>query len=125
MIRFVQKGNFNNTNRFLTLVQRINFMIILNKYGKIGVEALSSATPVDTGKTAESWDYQIEGSFINPSIVWTNDSSNQGVNIAVILNFGHGTGTGGYVVGRQFITPAIRPIFDNIAEDAWKEVTRL
>ena len=125
MITFVQKGNFNNTNRFLSLVQKINFRRILHKYGAIGVQALASATPVQSGKTADSWDYEIEGGLNDASIIWTNDNINEGVNIAVILHYGHGTGTGGYVEGRGYITPAIQPIFDKIAEDAWREVTSL
>ena len=125
MIRFVQKGNFEKTTRFLTLVQKIKFNMILHKYGAIGVQVLAAATPVDSGKTADSWSYEIEGSLNSASIIWTNDNFNKGVNIAVILHYGHGTGTGGYVEGRGYITPAIQPIFDKIAEDAWREVTSL
>lgn len=93
------------------------------KYGIEGVEALASATPVDSGKTADSWSYEITGNKSFASITWNNSNINNGVSIAIILNYGHGTGTGGYVAGREYISPAIRPIFDRIADDAWREVT--
>lgn len=96
---------------------------ILKKYGDEGVNALASATPYDSGETAASWGYEIEKTGSGYSIHWVNDHINQGVNIALILQYGHGTGTGGYVQGRDYINPAIAPIFDKIAEDAWREVT--
>lgn len=123
MISFVQKGNFKRVNRFLIFASKLNIKTKLDKYGIIGVEALASATPKDSGKTADSWSYEIEGNGQSASIVWTNNNINKGVNIAVILHYGHGTGTGGYVEGRGYISPAIQPIFDKIAADAWKEVT--
>ena len=123
MISFVQKGNFKRVNRFLIFASKLNIKTKLDKYGIIGVEALASATPKDSGKTADSWSYEIEGNGQSASIVWTNNNINNGVNIAVILHYGHGTGTGGYVEGRGYISPAIQPIFDKIAADAWKEVT--
>lgn len=123
MIRFVHKGNFNNTERFFSKATRLNVENILSHYGDIGVQALAEATPVDSGKTASSWSYEVQGSSSQASIIWTNSNINKGVNIAVILNFGHGTGTGGYVAGREYISPAIQPIFDQIANAAWKEVT--
>lgn len=123
MISFVHKGNFKRTNKFLLFASKFNIRTKLDKYGIIGVEALASATPVQSGKTASSWSYEIEGNSQSASIVWTNSNINEGVNIAVILHFGHGTGTGGYVEGRGYISPAIQPIFDQIANDAWKEVT--
>ena len=95
------------------------YLQIFNKYGQKGVQALSSATPVDSGKTASSWNYEIRGT----SIYWTNDNINKGVNIAVILQYGHGTRNGGYVQGRDYINPAIRPIFDSMVDEIWKEVT--
>lgn len=123
MISFVQKGNFKRINRFLVFASKLNIKTILDKYGMIGVEALAAATPVGSGKTADSWTYEIVGGRSSASIIWSNTNLNEGVNIAVILHYGHGTGTGGYVEGRGYITPAIQPVFDKIASDAWKEVT--
>ena len=101
-----------------------NFKIdsILEKYAQQGVSALASATPVDSGATASSWGYEIARSGQGATIYWTNTNSNQGVVIAVILQYGHGTGTGGYVQGRDYINPAMRPVFDQIADAAWREV---
>lgn len=101
-----------------------NFKVakILEKYAGIGVEALASATPIDSGATASAWSYEIVASGEDATIYWTNTNQNKGVYIAVILQFGHGTGTGGYVVGRDYINPAMRPVFDKIAEEAWAEV---
>lgn len=101
-----------------------NFQIrqILERYGQEGVSALSSATPTDTGTTANSWSYEVSSNGDTHTIYWSNSNTNKGVNIAVILQYGHGTGTGGYVAGRDYINPAMRPIFDRIAEEAWKEV---
>lgn len=100
-------------------------MPILRKYGRIGVEALSSATPKNTGKTADSWHYEIvENGKHSVSIVWSNSNLNKGVNIALILQYGHGTRQGGYVQGIDYINPAVRPVFDDISQKAWEEVTR-
>lgn len=123
MISFVHKGNFNNTEKFFKKVKKLNIEQILKAYGEIGVQALAEATPVGSGATASAWAYEIHGGSGQSSIVWTNNHTNKGVNIAVILNYGHGTGTGGYVQGRDYIVPAIRPVFDYIADAAWKEVT--
>ena len=98
---------------------------ILSKYGQIGVGALASATPLDSGKTAASWGYEISMSGNSATITWINSNQNQGVNIAVILQYGHGTGTGGYVAGRDYINPAMRPVFDKITEDVWREIQSL
>ena len=95
---------------------------ILEKYAGMGVSALAQATPVDSGATASSWGYEIVVSGEDATIYWTNTNQNKGVYIAVILQFGHGTGTGGYVAGRDYINPAMRPIFDKIANEAWMEV---
>ena len=95
---------------------------ILEKYGQMGVSALASATPIDSGTTAESWGYEISIGKEEATIYWTNTNQNKGVYIAVILQYGHGTGTGGYVQGVDYINPAIRPVFDKIAEEAWMEV---
>ena len=97
--------------------------MILNKYGKMGVSALAAATPVDTGKTADSWIYEIETSKDSYTITWSNTNVNNHVNIALILQYGHATRNGGYVSGRDYINPALQPVFDQIAEEAWREVT--
>ena len=122
MIRITTKGDFNNTFRFLNKMSKFQINKILEKYGQMGVEALRSATPVDSGKTAESWGYEISIGKEGATIYWTNTNQNKGVYIAVILQYGHGTGTGGYVQGVDYINPAIRPVFDKIAEEAWMEV---
>lgn len=123
MIRFVQKGNFTKTTNFLDFIKKQKFLMSLDKYGQKGVDALRNATPVDSGTTANSWGYRIEKSGSGATITWTNSNINKGVPIAIILDVGHGTGNGGYVKGRHYISPAIQPIFDEIAENAWKEVS--
>ena len=122
LIRITTKGDFNNTFRFLNKMSKFQINKILEKYGQMGVEALRSATPIDSGKTAESWGYEISIGKEGATIYWTNTNQNEGVYIAVILQYGHGTGTGGYVQGVDYINPAIRPVFDKIAEEAWMEV---
>ena len=124
MIRCTVKGNFNNTRRFLDRIMKLDLESILSKYAEEGVEVLSSATPVRSGATANSWGYEIIREGTSVGIYWTNSNINQGVPIAVILDFGHGTGTGGYVQGRHYISPAIRPVLEEIADAAWKEVTK-
>ena len=124
MIRIKHRGNFNNLERFLKKIEQKRYMTkVLNKYGAIGVAALSGATPTRTGKTAASWTYEINTGGGKSSIAFLNNNTNRNVNIAIILQYGHGTGTGGYVVGRDYINPAIQPVFDRIAEDLWREVT--
>ena len=125
MISFRQKGDFSKLNKYFERVKETAKIGILDKYGKEGVRALTSATPVDTGKTADSWSYDIKRQNGSVSIVFNNSNINNGVQIAIILQLGHGTGTGGWVQGRDYINPAIQPIFDKIANDAWKEVTKL
>lgn len=122
MIRFKHRGDFKKTSRFLKKAQKFQIESILNKYGAAGVEALSAATPVDSGETAASWGYEVMKEASGYKIYWTNTHINKGVPIAIILQYGHGTGTGGYVEGRDYINPAIQPIFDSIANDAWEEV---
>ena len=124
MISFKHKGNFNNTERIFKQSGVQNHMNILERYAKEGVMALASATPVDTGLTAHSWNYVIRSSSKGATITWTNDHVVNGVNIAVILQYGHGTRNGGYVEGRDYINPAVRPIFDRMANELWREVTR-
>lgn len=125
MITFRQKGNFAKLTRYLEKVKETAKLGILDKYGRAGVEALSSATPVDSGLTSTSWYYEIELQNGFAKITFKNSNINKGVNIAIILQYGHGTGTGGWVEGRDYINPAIQPIFDKIIEDAWREVTKL
>ena len=118
------KGDFKNLEKFLVRMSNFTARKVLEKYGKMGVEALEAATPKDTGKTASSWTYSIEGGEGNWSIVWSNTNINRGVNIAIILQEGHGTGTGGYVQGRDYINPALRSVFDQFADELWEEVTK-
>ena len=125
MISFRQKGDFSKLSRYFERVKEAAKIGVLDKYGQEGVAALASATPVDSGQTANSWYYEIKRQNGSVSIVFNNSHINKGVQIAIILQYGHGTGTGGWVQGRDYINPAIRPIFDRIAEDAWKEVTKL
>lgn len=125
MISITHHGNFNKTERFLNLAKKADYLRILRKYGDEGVKALAAATPLDSGKTANSWTYEISGSNGSYTISWSNSNIVAGVSIAIILQYGHGTGTGGYVQGRDYINPAIQPIFDKIANEAWKEVTSI
>lgn len=124
MISFRHKGNFSKTTRFLGKAKRFTNFSDLDKYGKEGVAALKSATPVDTGLTANSWYYTIERKNGSVSILFNNSNIQNGVPIAIILQYGHGTRNGGWVQGRDYINPAIQPIFDKITEQAWKEVTK-
>lgn len=125
MITFRQKGDFSKLTRFLERAKEAVKLGDLDKYGREGVAALMSATPHDTGLTANSWYYTIENGNGSASINFHNSNIQNGVPIAIILQYGHGTGTGGWVEGRDYINPAIRPIFDKIAENAWREVTKL
>lgn len=122
MVTFSQKGDYKKTESFLKKASKMKLDSILSKYGARGVSALSAATPKDSGRTASSWRYEIERNSSGFSVVWHNDNVNKGVNIAMILQYGHGTRTGGYVVGRDYINPAIVPILDKMANDAWLEV---
>lgn len=125
MITFRQKGDFAKLTRYLERVKEVAKIGDLDKYGRAGVAALASATPVDTGKTASSWNYKIERNNGSVAITFNNTNVNKGVPVAIILQYGHGTCNGGWVEGRDYINPAIQPIFDKITEDAWREVTRL
>ena len=125
MISFRQKGDFSKTMQFLVKAKKGVKLSDLDKYGREGVAALASATPVDTGETANSWYYEIVHENGMIAITFNNSHIQNGVPIAVILQYGHGTGTGGWVEGRDYINPAIQPIFDKIAENAWREVTKL
>lgn len=122
MIRITTEGDFSRTFKFLEKMKQLKIEHILQKHAAEGVAALAAATPVDSGLTASSWTYTIQVSGESAAIYWENTNVNKGVNIAVILQYGHGTGTGGYVQGRDYINPAMRPIFDKIANEAWMEV---
>lgn len=125
MITFTHHGDFRKTKRFFNRAAEARFLQNLERYGQEGVAALAAATPVESGETASSWYYKITRTGGSFSINWYNSHVEDGVNIAIILQYGHGTGTGGYVAGRDYINQAIRPIFDKIAENVWKEVTAL
>lgn len=124
MIHFRHTGDFSKLTRFMERAKEAVRLGDLNKYGRAGVAALSSATPVASGETAASWYYEITNKNNTITISFHNSNIQNGVPIAILLQYGHGTGTGGWVQGRDYINPAIQPIFDQIAEYAWKEVTR-
>lgn len=124
MISISHKGNFNNTEKFLKGSKEIDFINLLNEYGKKGVDALSQATPIDSGITSGSWRYEIHTSKGEYKVIWTNDNINQGIPIAILIQYGHATKNGGYVEGRDFINPAMKPIFDSMANELWREVTK-
>lgn len=124
MINIRQKGDFKNLSSFLEKTKEKLNLGLLDKYGREGVAALQAATPKDTGKTSESWYYKIERKNGSVSLTFHNSNQNKGVPIAIILQYGHATGNGGYVEGVDYINPALCPIFDKIAEEAWKEVKK-
>lgn len=125
MIIFRQHGNFNNTEKFLKKASKLKVQNILEKYGRQGVSALVAATPKDTGETATSWNYKIAINRYGCRIYFTNSHLHNGVPIAILIQYGHGTGNGGYVRGIDFINPAMLPIFENLALSLWKEVSSL
>lgn len=119
---FRHRGSFDKLESFLRSMQRQNIGPLLDAYAQQGVIALSANTPRDTGRAATSWGYEIEQTGNTIRIFWTNDNIENGHPVAVMIQYGHGTGTGGYVAGRDYINPAMRPIFDRIAEEIWKVV---
>ena len=123
ILTYKTKGSFENTNKFFKKMSQKNIFKSLDKYGEEGVAALTASTPVDTGKTASSWRYEIRKTNSSISIVWKNSNIVDGVPIAVVLQYGHGTATGGYVQGVDYINPALQPIFERISKEIWKEVT--
>lgn len=125
MISFRQKGDFSKLNRYFEKLKEAAKIGVLDKYGRAGVEALSSATPTRTGVTAASWSYKINRKNGGISLDFYNSNVNKGVPIAIIIQYGHGTGTGGWVEGIDYINPAIQPLFKKLADDAWKEVTSI
>ena len=125
IVSFHKSGDFKNIEKFMMGVSKRLYLAHLEKYAKAGLEALRDATPVDTGKTRDSWGYEILFSDKTISITWTNSNVVDDVPIAIILQYGHATGNGGYVQGRDYINPALQPIFEKMAEDIWKEVKDL
>lgn len=123
MIVIESKGDFPKTNKFLQAMSNGAIFATLDSAGREGVSALASATPTDTGLTAASWDYKIERSSGKTSITWTNSNTAAGKPVAILLQYGHGTGTGGYVQGKDYINPALKPVFERIANNVWKAVT--
>lgn len=125
MITFKQKGDFSLTSSFLKRITDKDYMKNLDEYGRRGVEALANATPKDTGLTASSWSYNIITPVLGSArIEWSNSNVNKGVPIAIIIQYGHGTGSGAYVEGVDYINPAMKSVFDNIANDIWDKVVR-
>lgn len=123
MITVKASGSFSKIEAFLSKMSKDTLFSMLHRYGQVGVDALKRATPIDSGMTRDHWSYTVEQTKGRHSITWHNDNTANGVPIAILLQYGHGTGTGGYVQGRDYINPAIRPIFDRIAEEVWKGVT--
>ena len=123
MLKFESSGSLAKTERFLQTMRRGDIFRQLEGYARDGVAALAAATPVDSGETASSWGYEVSYSRGAFTIIWTNNHMAGGQPLAIMLQYGHGTGTGGYVQGRDYINPAIRPVFDKIADKAWKAVT--
>ena len=123
-IKFHHKGSFKNSERFFNRVLNRNYLNILEKYGQAGVSVLQSATPTDTGKTRDSWDFGIEKSNGKITLYWTNSNTNNGANIALLLIYGHASQNGSYIEGINFVDPAIRPVFKQIAKESWEEVIR-
>lgn len=121
--KIATRGDFNKTRRFLQAMQKLDIRSILEAQGQRGVAALAAATPVETGLAANSWTYLVEGGKTNCRITWMNADIENGFPVAIMLQYGYGTGTGGYVAGRDYINPAMRPVFDSIADTVWKAVT--
>lgn len=124
MITIESQGDWKLTRNWFDKMTKLDLALIMNQFGKEGVSALAAATPSRSGLTSKSWNYEVTRKGNNWKITWTNSNVNKGANIAVLIQYGHGTRNGGYVVGRDYINPAIRPVFDKIAQKAWKEVTR-
>jgi hypothetical protein len=125
MIKVTSRGSFSNSLKYLDKLQSKDYLNILDKYGELGIEALRHATPKDTGKTSESWYYEIVEGTEQSKIVWYNSNVNEHVNIALILQYGHATSSGTYVEGIDYINPAIKPTFDKLAVAVWSEVKNL
>ena len=124
MITIKKQGNYKKANSYLEKLLEIVHLGILDKYGKKGVEVLKAATPKETGKTANSWYYEISHSKNSASITWSNSNTNRGYNIAILIQYGHGTGTGGYVQGTDYVNPAMKDVFESIAREVAEESKR-
>lgn len=124
MIKFKHYGNFNNIEKWFNRMLSREYLNVLSTYGDLGVKLLSEATPKESGNTADSWSFEIEHTKSSTTISWSNSNVNDGVQIALILQYGHGTGTGGYVEGIDYINPALKPVFEKMANEVWKEVSR-
>lgn len=124
MISLSSQGSFRKTIDFLNAFDHIMKFKHFDRYGRMGVDALSKATPIETGETAHSWEYEVIKGRETTSIIWSNTHVEEGVNVAVILQYGHGTGTGGWVEGVDYINPAIQPLFEKMVDDIWREVKR-
>lgn len=124
MFRVKHRGSFNKTEQFFNRVLKKDYLNILAKYGELGVSILRSVTPTQTGKTADSWEFGVEEGKGTVTLYWTNTHENDGVNVALMIIYGHGLQNGGYVLGNDFVTPAIQPLMDDLADQVWKEVTQ-
>lgn len=124
MVTLTSTGDFSKLTGFFNRCLEVANLGILDKYGRLGVQALAAATPVDSGRTAQSWEYKITHTDTGVNLEFWNYNINDGVPIALILQYGHGTGTGGWVEGRDYINPALRPVFDSILNDVWKEFSK-
>lgn len=123
MIVLKTTGKLRKTEKFLSKMSRFDIRRILNKYGEEGVNALAENTPVRSGETASSWRYKVSINDGTSTVTWYNSHVEKGVNIAIIIQYGHGTRNGGYVQGIDYINPALKPVFDALADEAWREVT--
>lgn len=123
MISVEAPGSFKKTEEFLSKMARADFFSLLDRYGQVGADALASATPVDSGLLANSWTYEVIKKKGKYAIVWHNTNIENGIPVAILIQYGHGTGTGGWVDGRDYINPAIQPIFDQITDEVWRQVT--
>ena len=121
-ISISNSGSFNKTDKFFKKMSENSIYSVLQKYGEIGVAELAAATPIDSGRTSSAWDYRVIIDRTNARVQWYNNNENQGFSVAIGLQYGHGTGTGGYVIGRDYINPTMRPIFDKIADQVWNEI---
>lgn len=124
MLRWTSSGSTRGTEGFIRKILKGDIYSDLDRFGQMGVDALRRATPIDSGITADAWSYRIIKRRSSTGIAWYNTNTNKGVNIAIILQYGHGTGTGGYVYGRDYINPAVQPLFDRIADNVWEKVIR-
>lgn len=123
MIQLTASGSFDNIETYLNKLQKGDAFKRLERYGQMGVDLLAAATPVDSGLTASSWTYKVIRKNRRYTIVWNNTNFTEGGGqVAILIQYGHGTGTGGWVEGRDYINPAIQPLFDQIANDVWNEV---